>query len=131
MILRGIALRQKGAELKQKVDMFLELLDTEWLIKISSAALRTLSDGQFRKSQVLPVTEDLMKLREYLLAEIPKAMQQLLQIPEVVTWRQLSEMTVARILTLNKWRGNEGAKVELSQLLNRPKWNEVRNNTDH
>ena len=125
MILRGIALRQKDAELKQNVDMFLELLDAEWSIKISSAALRTLSDGQFSKSPVLPVTEDLIKLREYLLAEIPKATQQLLQRPEVVTWRQLSEMTVARILTLNKRRGNEGAKVELSQFLNRPKWNEV------
>ena len=33
MILRGIALRQKDAELKQNVDMFLELLDAEWSIK--------------------------------------------------------------------------------------------------
>ncbi|XP_065051974.1 uncharacterized protein LOC135681426 isoform X6 [Rhopilema esculentum] len=87
MILRGMALRQKDIESKQNVEMFLELLDSEWSTKISSAALRTLSDGQFNKAPVLPVTEDLMKLREHLLAEIPKKTGELLLKPEVDKWR--------------------------------------------
>ena len=67
-----MALGQKDIENKQNLEMFLELLDSEWSTKISSAALRMLNDGQFNKAPVLPVTEDLMKLREHLLAEIPK-----------------------------------------------------------
>ena len=125
MILRGMALRQKDIENKQNVEMFLELLDSEWSTKISSAALRTLSDGQFNKAPVLPVTEDLMKLREHLLAEIPKKTGELLLKPELDKWRCLAEMTVARILTLNKRRGNEGSKVEIGQFLDRPKWSQV------
>ena len=125
MILRGMALRQKNVEIKQNVDMFLQLLDSEWLMKISSTALRMLCDGQFNKAPVLPVTEDFIKLREFLLAEIPKRTEELMLKPEADTWRFLSEMTVARILTRNKRRGNEGAKVEITQFLDRPKWSQT------
>eukprot|EP00795_Rhopilema_esculentum_P006572 gene6572-12108_t len=59
-----MALRQKDIVNKQNVEMFLELLDSEWSKKISSAALRTLSDGQFNKAPVIPVTEDLIKLMD-------------------------------------------------------------------
>lgn len=124
-ILRGVALRKKRSDLKQDVDAFAELLDAEWSSKISTTALRTLSDGQFKKTPVLPVTADLLKLREHCLAEIQIKGKKLIESPNLETWRQLAELTVTRIITLNKRRGNEGAKVEIVQFTDRPKWNEI------
>eukprot|EP00112_Aurelia_sp_Birch-Aquarium-sp1_P004128 Seg1469.8 transcript_id=Seg1469.8/GoldUCD/mRNA.D3Y31 product="hypothetical protein" protein_id=Seg1469.8/GoldUCD/D3Y31 len=124
-ILRGIALRKRDTNLKGDVEAFLELINAEWENKISSAAMRTLADNQFRKTPILPVTSDLVKLREYLLSEVPKLTQMVRRSPTLSTWRALAELTAARILLFNKRRGNEGTKLEIKQFQERPSWTEI------
>ena len=124
-LLRGIALRKRERDLKETVDSFLELLEAEWSTKVSAAALRSLSDNQFYKTPILPLTEDLIKLREFLTREIPASTQRLLNQPTLQEWRSLAELTVGRIIIFNKRRGNEGSKVLITQFTERPKWTEV------
>lgn len=124
-LLRGIALRKRERDLKETVDSFLELLEAEWSSKVSAAALRSLSDNQFNKTPILPLTGDLIKLRQFLLAEIPASTKRLLNQPTLQEWRSLAELTVARIIIFNKRRGNEGSKILITQFTDRPKWTEV------
>eukprot|EP00794_Sanderia_malayensis_P001368 gene1368-1512_t len=124
-ILRGVALRKKDKDLKEDADSIVDLINVEWASKVSATALRTLNDSQFNKAPVLPLTEDLVKVRKFLVEKIPIATKGVLSNPEISTWRNLAELTVSRIILLNKRRGNEGSKVELSQFANRAKWSEV------
>lgn len=114
-ILRGIALRKRDFILKGDVEAFLELINAEWESKISSTALRTLADNQFKKVPILPITSDSVKLRAYLLSEIPKLTRLLMESAKLSMWRVLAELTAARILLFNKRRGNEGTKLEVRQ----------------
>ena len=124
-LLRGVALRKREKDLKESVDSFLELLESEWSTKISTAALRSLSDNRFNKTPILPLTGDLIKLRELLMKEIPASTQRLLSQPTLQEWRSLVELTVARIIIFNKRRGNEGSKIQISQFTERPRWTEI------
>ena len=123
-ILRGIALRKKDTALKEDAEAFIDLMDSEWGSKISSAALRNLNDNTFNKAPILPVTADLLKIREYLLDEIPKTTKELSESPSLEKWRILAELSASRIILFNKRRGNEGTKLEIKQFQERPKWSE-------
>ena len=61
-LLRGVSLRKREKDLKYLVDSFLELLESEWSIKILTAALRSLSDNRVTKAPILPLTGDLSKV---------------------------------------------------------------------
>ena len=124
-LLRGFALRKKDKDMKEDVESFVELINSEWSSKVSSAALRALGDNAFNKTPDMPETEDLVKLRDFLLSKIPTTTQSLLLEPSLSTWRSLAELTVARILLFNKRRGNEGSKMEIKQFQERPKWADV------
>ena len=117
-ILRGIALRKKSKEMKADVNAFTELIDSEWAVKISASALRTLNEAMFNKTPVLPVTDNLVKIRNYLVNEMPLKIQDQAKNPQLATWRCLAELCITRILLSNKWRGSEGSKIEISQYVN-------------
>ena len=94
-ILRGIALRKQEKVLKEDAEAFIELMDSEWGNKISSPALRNLSDKKFNKAPILPVTADLLKIRQYLLDEIPKITDALSRSPTLENWRTLAELSAS------------------------------------
>lgn len=60
---RGQAIRQRDVQAKQDADEFLQLHEAEWCDKISSLAQQTLSQRKFNKQEILPMTEDLVKLK--------------------------------------------------------------------
>ena len=117
-ILRGIALREKSNEMKADVNAFIELIDSEWAVKVSASALRTLNEAKSNKTPVLPVTDDLVKIRNYLVNEMPIKIKDQAKNPQLATWRCLAELCVTRILLSNKWQGSEGSKIEISLYVN-------------
>jgi hypothetical protein len=70
LTLKGWALRKKNADLVSSADHMMSLYQSEWGNKISSASLRTLGDIKFQKQELLPLTSDLVKLKEYCEQEI-------------------------------------------------------------
>ena len=48
----------------------MELLKDTWSQEVSTHALTTLGERKFNQPEILPVTEDLLKVRNYLLTEI-------------------------------------------------------------
>ena len=100
-------------------------LEAEWSTKVSAAALRSLGDQQFNKTPILPLTGDLIKLREFLTEEIPASTQKLLSQPTLQEWRSLAGLTVGNIRIFNKRGGNEGSKILITQCTDPPKWTDI------
>ena len=104
-VLRGQALRNQDVDAKKQIDMFLELYDSERTDKLSSHALGDLSFKKHNKPRLIPVTEDLMKLREHLVKEISRLTEIVKSDANPENWRELAEVTLARLTIFNKRRG--------------------------
>ena len=102
MLMRSTALRKKDKDLKETVEAFVELIESEWSTKVSAAAIRSLNGNTFNKQPVLPLTSDLVKLREYLLHKIPVVTKMLKNEPTVQNWRHRTELTASRIIFSTK-----------------------------
>ena len=117
MIMKGIGLRQKDHTLIENAQNMIQLYESEWSGKVSSASLRTLGDNKFQKAEMLPITSDLMKLRRY----CEERLQFLSGKKElnIVDWREMAELIITRLTIFNKRRGNEVSSLLLKSYLNR------------
>ena len=69
--MRGIAIKQNDSTLTQQANRFGHLYTLEWYTKISLIANKTLDQNKFEKVNLLPLTDDLLKVRQFLVKEIP------------------------------------------------------------
>ena len=107
MLLQGIGLRRKQQNLVTDASNFQIIYNQEWSVKISSASLRTLADNKFNKNEVMPLTDDLLRLRNFCLEKIQALTLVLKKSPSLDKWRELAELVITRITIFNKRRGNE------------------------
>ena len=122
---KGIAIKTNNAALTSNAEQFAQLYSLEWSVKISSVATRALATNKFNKVQLLPLTEDLLKIREYLKTEIPKATSLLLQLPSTESWRNLAELTGIRLTMFNRRRISEVFGLLISRFEERDKWKDA------
>ena len=101
---------------------FGKLFGIYWGNSISSSALKCLGDSKFTKIVQLPLTEDLLKLRNYIKDNMTLLILKLDAESHLDYWRELAELTVSRILIFNKRRSNEAAKLSVRQFHERPDW---------
>lgn len=126
-ILRGQAFRRKDKDLQEDVDNFEKLLDSEWSHRVSHHSLSTLSASKFNKVEILPLADDLEKLRRSILSKISSSTQILAEQPQLEAWSQLAQATLARLVMFNKRRGGEASKMLLESYHQRPDWKQVNN----
>ena len=65
-MVRGQVLREKDKDGQEDADSFKKLLDHEWSHRISHHSLSTLSLRKYNKVDMLPLAEDLYKLRKFI-----------------------------------------------------------------
>lgn len=126
-ILRGKAFRTKDKDLQEDTDNFEKLLDSEWSHRISHHSLNTMGESKFNKIEILPLAEDLQKLRRSLLSKISSSTQVLAEQPQLEAWSHLAHATLARLVIFNKRRGGEASKMLSESYLHRPDWKQVNN----
>ena len=124
-ILRGQALRRKDKDMQENADNFEKLLESEWSHRVSHHSLSALSTSKFNKVQLLPLADDLEKLRKYVLLKMSSSVQLLEEKPKLEAWSDLAQATLARLVMFNKRRGGEASKMLLESYLNRPDWTKV------
>lgn len=121
--LRGQALRVTHSELDKRLQSFLELLDLEWDVRISSNALSTLTARKINSASLLPLTSDLIKLNKHIETDIKVFKVLLMNNPnEPTAWNRLAEATLARMILFNKRRGGEMSRMTLTQYSMNPNW---------
>lgn len=121
-LLRGIGIKQKDNLLEENAIKFAKLYKLEWSSKISSISVKTLGDNKFNKVQLLPVTDDLMKIRKFMKDQIKVRTLCLLENQSLHNWRSLAEVLGARLTIFNRRRGNEVYQLLLSRFKTRDKW---------
>ena len=103
-LMRRIAIKQNGSTLEQQATCFGHLYTLEWPIKISPIANKTLDQARFEKVSLLPVTDVLLKVLEFLVKETPLLTKLLHKKQEIETWRTLVEYADARITMFSRKR---------------------------
>ena len=106
LILRGQALRNVDMTRKREIDMFLELYDAEWGGKITTPAHGNLALKKHNAPNLLPITNDLLTLRTYLVGKVEALTSEVLTNPNLENFRELTEVSLARLIMFNKRRGN-------------------------
>ena len=121
-IVVGKALREDDNELEKDASNFRRLLETDWSYAISHHSLTTLNFHKFNKVDVLPLAEDLNKLRKYIEKVISTSVVSLQKHPNLDDWSLLAQATLSRLVMFNKRRGGEASKLLLDAYQTRPDW---------
>nr|CAI5821174.1 unnamed protein product [Callosobruchus analis] len=129
-IVRGVALRKGDLKLEKEMSGFISIMEIEWQNRISSVALRSLSERKMNSAQMLPITEDLMKLNFYLDDIITMHQNNIQDNVDIrYNWSCLDSAVLSRLVLFNKRRSGEVARLTLTQYACRPQW-EDQNTTE-
>lgn len=112
-IVRNQALMSGDAEIQKTSACFRELCESEWK-DISSCALSTLEGRKYNKPHVLPLTEDLKKVTNYLGENRKKCLSALRSNPTSSTWLNLAKVCLANIIMFNRRRSGEASRMLVS-----------------
>ena len=118
----GKALREDNLAMERDASNFRRLLETDWSYAISHHSLTTLNVRKFNKVDVLPLAEDLEKLRKYIDKVISTSIVSLKKHPNLEDWSLLAQATLSRLVMFNKRRGGEASKLLVDAYQSRPDW---------
>ena len=125
-LLKGEAIIAGNKLLKESADNFDQLITMRWNDEISKVSRTELETRKWNKPQLLPLTEDLKKLRDHLIAKRQEAINDLARNgSDVKAWRHLCTSTLASIILLNRRRSGKVAKVKVAVLTNMRKEDQV------
>lgn len=119
---RGASFKAGDEEVVKDVEKFIKLYDWEWSKRVSSIAVRSQKDVRFDKVQLLPITEDMNKVRVFLEEEIKKQMALLETSVDKLSVRRMLELTGIKLTILNRRRISEVFGMLVSDFVNRGKW---------
>jgi hypothetical protein len=105
VIIRCQALREMDMKKKDEIDVFLQLFDAEWHNRVTTPALNNLSLKKHNKPDVLPLTDDLLAVRNYVVGRIAVLTEKVRKSATRDNWRELAEVTLSRMIMFNKRRG--------------------------
>lgn len=99
---KGLAIRAKDNEKRQDATDFLELFGVEWNNKITAVANRRQAMQHLNKPIIMPLTEDMVSLSQWLGKEI----HSILAVPHPTSaqCKRLASLILVRILIFNKRR---------------------------
>ena len=117
-MLRNMALKDRNRELAQLALDYITVHSNEWSQKVSFFALRTMNNDKQNKAEVLPLTDDIVKLSKFLVDEVKKRSTEYEEECTSHNYNQLVDVTLAQLICFNKRHSEE--RVELQQYARMP-----------
>ena len=121
----GKAVREENEVKEKAANKFHQLLLNEWATQISHHSANTLNRRKFNKVNVLPLAEDLAKLRAYIDLKQSGSFRSLEKYGRLADWKLLAQTTLTRMFIFNKRRGGEVSRLPLQDYQTRPNWDSV------
>ena len=115
MLMQGMGQRKGDDILIDHAKKFHKLYLSEWSVRILSASLRSLAENKFNKEDLLPLTSDLLLLRQYCENRTKILVKTLAAKPTLETWRNMAEVILIRITIFNKRCSNEPSSLLLKR----------------
>ncbi|KAK7475438.1 hypothetical protein BaRGS_00033319, partial [Batillaria attramentaria] len=113
-ILRSQALMAGDCILQKEAADFRDLCESDWQDNISSCALSTLETKKYNKPHVLPLTEDMKKVTEYIADQRAATLFELKTAPSGSSWHALAKIALANIILFNRRRSGEASRMLVS-----------------
>lgn len=118
---RAQAIRNDDVTARKEADDYMLLHENEWAENVSTHATQTLVERKFNEPCVLPLTEDIVKLREFVMRKMEESIKVVKQNPNPTTWRELAMATLCRVTVFNKRRGGETGQMLMASYIMRSK----------
>ena len=124
---RGKSIREEDDVGEKEADRFIKLKKAEWADRVSTIAVTTLSTNKFNKPSFLPLTKDLVTLRQYLDNKAKKYCEELERRANYNNWRNLADILLCLLTVFNKRRGGEVEELRLSTYMEKKDWTKTAN----
>ena len=115
----GVALRSDDTVAQTESETFQRLLENEWNDRVSAIAVATLAINKYENPKLEPITEDVVRLGNFVEDGIARLVPQLKETPTKEIWRELCEHVLVRVELLNFRRGGEIENILVSDYLKR------------
>ena len=119
---KGASLRNDDNKGLQEAENFQRLFKAEWNCRINSVFQKMTNTINRQKVKTIPLTEDLQKLRNYILISMQNESASLEKKPCSITWARLARLTLCRLILFNKRRRAEVKDLKLAEYETRPNW---------
>jgi hypothetical protein len=117
-----VALRQGNNSAQQDATNFKKLVEAEWNSRVNRAAVRRINREKRTKMPAIPLTEDLLKFRDYVIRNIKESSKRLRKWHNPQDWVLLAKSTMSRLILFNKRRRAEVRERRVDEYLARPNW---------
>lgn len=122
----GCALKTGDENLGKDATNFQILFKCEWGKRVNAVLTKRKTHLNIAKRNEIPITSDLVKLKEYLCARIQTLNERLpLYVPgadKAIVWGELSRAVLCRLVLFNKRRISEISELTIASYRDRPKW---------
>ncbi|XP_054863262.1 uncharacterized protein LOC111580683 isoform X2 [Amphiprion ocellaris] len=98
---------------EKRAKKFLELLEKNWKNSVSVSAHQTIQEKRWNKQDDIPLTKNVMTLRDYLRMVEEKARGELMQQLSLAAYKALNEAVLAQVIVFNKRREGEASRLTL------------------
>lgn len=112
-VLIGQALMNDDDLAERKAKKFLELLEKNWKNHVSVSAHQTMQEKRWNKQDDIPLTKDVITLRDHLRMIEDKAKEELTKERSLTAYKTLNETVLAQVIIFNKRREGEASRLSL------------------
>lgn len=112
-VLIGQTLMNDDDLAEKKAKKFLELLEKNWKNHVSVSAHQTIQEKRWNKQDDIPLTKNVMALRNHLRMVEDKAKDELTQQLSLTAYKMLNETVLAQVIVFNKRREGEASRLTL------------------
>lgn len=95
------------------IERFQKIVETQWSTELGSLALKDLNEKNAIKPKLLPVTEDIMKLKQYVENKAEESYRELKLSKNLESYRILTETTLISTILHNRKRVGDIQYLEL------------------
>jgi len=118
-LLKAQGLILNNEELVRNATGFQEVHSEKWNEMISATALRNIAEAKWNVPTLMPFTEDVQKMHQFLSQMQDECRSALSESPSTKTWTDLAKVCLAQIILFNRRREGEVARMPLSAFLSR------------
>ena len=116
--------KSEEPEKEQTVERFLKVFKLDYALEVNKAALETQRKQQRQKKVILPSTNDIRTLTDYLDCEMEHSFNKLSESYSFEEWYKLSQLTMTAIIAFNRRRTGEIQNILVEDYLNPEKIDE-------
>lgn len=111
LIIKADCIRMEDQVSEAQAEKFSELASIEWNHKVSSGARTSLYERKFNKPNMLPLSEDILKIQSKLSEVMEENKKLLISGENKVAWKTLAEVTLSKLILFNRRRSGEVQRI--------------------